>query len=97
MTKAVFAAVSSGPRLSSVGLAESARLASGTGVGSTMDLPLPAHRWYDWRVTRGDDDAFVRRFAGHVENGQPSITDPAMHGPALLDHDAPRPAAIVKA
>lgn len=60
-----------------------------------VDLPLPAHRWYDWRVTRADDDAFLRRFAGHVENGTPSITDPAMHGPALLVQDAARPAAIL--
>ncbi|MBL8308447.1 MAG: phospholipase C, phosphocholine-specific [Rubrivivax sp.] len=60
-------------------------------------LPLPVHRWYDWRVTRADDPAFVRRFAGHVENGEASITDPAMHGPALFTPDAPRPKAIVKA
>jgi len=27
---------------------------------------------------------YSRRFAGHLETGQPSISDPAMEGPALL-------------
>lgn len=59
-------------------------------------LPLAAHRWYDWRVTRADDDAYLRRYAGHLEDGTPSITDPAMHGTARLTTDAARPAAVLK-
>jgi len=34
--------------------------------------------WYDLTVACGADGAFVRRFAGRVESGRPSITDPAM-------------------
>jgi phospholipase C len=34
-----------------------------------------SHHWYDVTVT--DGAAFSRRFAGHVENGKPSYSDPA--------------------
>jgi phospholipase C len=34
--------------------------------------------WYDVTITCDGDGAFVRRLAGHVENGRPSVTDPAM-------------------
>jgi len=61
----------------------------------TLTLPLdPAHRWYDWRLTMAGDAVFLTRWAGHVETGQASVTDPAMHGPARLedaDEPAPRP------
>jgi len=40
-----------------------------------------SHHWYDLTVTSNDDDAFVRRLAGHVENGRPSISDPAAVAP----------------
>jgi phospholipase C len=37
--------------------------------------------WYDLSVSCDLDPDYVRRFAGHVENGMPSISDPAMaHG-----------------
>jgi phospholipase C len=36
------------------------------------------HRWYDLTVTSDDDPAFVRGFAGHVENGRPGVSDPAI-------------------
>jgi len=39
--------------------------------------------WYDFRVTCDDDPAFARRYAGRLESGEPSVTDPAMAGPAL--------------
>jgi phospholipase C len=68
-----------------------------------IELPLdPQHHWYDWVLTRADapTDASVclKRWAGHVETGHPSLSDPAMHGEALLrawDGDWPpaRPAA----
>ena len=35
-------------------------------------------RWYDFTVTCGAAGGFLRRFAGRIENGQPSFSDPAM-------------------
>ncbi|NEY36237.1 phospholipase C, phosphocholine-specific [Streptomyces sp. PRKS01-65] len=35
-------------------------------------------RWYDLTVTSRTDPAFLRRFAGHVENGRPGVSDPAL-------------------
>ena len=34
--------------------------------------------WYDITVTAKEDSAFLRRFAGHLETGAPSKTDPAI-------------------
>jgi phospholipase C len=49
--------------------------------------PLSATRgWYDLSVAIKGDATFVRRFAGHVETGKDSITDPAMSGPAVMEH-----------
>ncbi|WP_082119644.1 phospholipase domain-containing protein [Saccharothrix sp. ST-888] len=33
--------------------------------------------WYDLTVTADSSDGFLRRLAGHLENGSDSITDPA--------------------
>jgi len=50
-----------------------------------FERPLDVtHHWFDWRLTLSGMPGFVRRWAGHVETGRPSTTDPAMHGPALL-------------
>ena len=49
--------------------------------GSTVrrGLSLEAsHSWYDLIVTSDADPAFVRHFAGHVETGRPSVTDPTL-------------------
>lgn len=35
-------------------------------------------RWYDLTVLSDHDAAFERRFAGHVENGRPGVSDPAI-------------------
>jgi phospholipase C len=35
-------------------------------------------RWYDFSVTIEGDSNYTRRFAGRVENGKPSISDPAL-------------------
>ncbi|WP_329371978.1 phospholipase C, phosphocholine-specific [Streptomyces sp. NBC_00669] len=35
-------------------------------------------RWYDVTVLSDHDPAFTRRFAGHVENGRPGVSDPAI-------------------
>ncbi|MGH8783088.1 phosphocholine-specific phospholipase C [Paraburkholderia sp.] len=40
-----------------------------------------SHHWYDLTVTSHDDASFSRRIAGHVENGRPSISDPAAVAP----------------
>lgn len=40
--------------------------------------------WYDFLVTCEDEPAFARRFAGRLETGKPSTSDPAMAGPALM-------------
>ncbi len=48
--------------------------------GARIDEPwvLAASRhWYDLTVTSRDDTTFARRYAGHIENGEPSISDPA--------------------
>jgi phospholipase C len=36
------------------------------------------HGWYDLWVTADTDPGFTWQLAGHVENGRPSISDPAM-------------------
>ena len=37
-----------------------------------------SHSWYDFTVTSDADPAFIRRFAGHVETGRPSVSDPVL-------------------
>jgi phospholipase C len=49
----------------------------GAGARRTRRWPL-RHGWYDVTITCAGDDVFARRLAGHVENGRPSVTDPAM-------------------
>jgi phospholipase C len=34
----------------------------------------PSHGWYDLTFTVAGDAVYLRRFAGHVENGKPSVT-----------------------
>jgi phospholipase C len=49
----------------------------GVTVRHTVDLAR-SRRWYDLTVTSESDPAFQRRFAGHVENGRPGVSDPAL-------------------
>ncbi|UOZ03786.1 phosphocholine-specific phospholipase C [Amycolatopsis sp. WQ 127309] len=37
-----------------------------------------SNEWYDVSVTSDKDPKFLRRLAGHVENGRPSTSDPAI-------------------
>jgi phospholipase C len=54
----------------------------------TVSIPLAAaHGWYDGRVSVRELPGFLRRYAGHAENGKPSVSDPAMAGAARLDRD----------
>ncbi|MFI2203449.1 phosphocholine-specific phospholipase C [Streptomyces sp. NPDC020192] len=49
----------------------------GATVKHTVDLAA-SKRWYDVTVTCDGDAAFLRGFAGHVENGRPGVSDPAL-------------------
>ncbi|MER5939207.1 phospholipase C, phosphocholine-specific [Streptomyces sp. NPDC001928] len=49
----------------------------GATVRHCVDLAA-SRRWYDLTVTSDADSAFLRRFAGHVENGRPGVSDPAI-------------------
>lgn len=53
------------------------RVRPGATVRHRFDLAASS-RWYDLTVTSEADPAFVRRFAGHVENGRPGVSDPAI-------------------
>ncbi|MFM0041307.1 phosphocholine-specific phospholipase C [Paraburkholderia sediminicola] len=49
--------------------------------GDTEQLYLDlrnAYGWYDLAITVDTDPSFVRRFAGHVETGKSSMSDPAL-------------------
>lgn len=53
---------------------------------SSVRLPLAvSSNWYDFNLHVSGAPTWLRRFAGHLENGLPSISDPAMQGAALLD------------
>ena len=53
---------------------------------SAVRLPLASSsNWYDYSLRVAGLPGWLRRFAGHLENGLPSISDPAMQGPAQLD------------
>lgn len=45
----------------------------------TVVPAIQSHQWYDFNVRTGSEDA-VRRFAGRVETGKESTTDPFMGG-----------------
>lgn len=57
-------------------------VAPGGNVVDTWDVG-PADHWYDLVVTVKGDPDFQRRFAGHLETGRPSKTDPAI-GPMQI-------------
>ncbi|MEU6658077.1 phosphocholine-specific phospholipase C [Streptomyces sp. NPDC046821] len=50
---------------------------AGATVTQTVDLRA-TKRWYDLKVTSDTDSAYLRRLAGHVENGQTGVSDPAI-------------------
>ncbi|MET7852816.1 phosphocholine-specific phospholipase C [Streptomyces avermitilis] len=59
------------------GKPRSFKVRSGATVRHTVDLRA-ARRWYDLTVMSDADPGFLRRFAGHVENGRPGVSDPAI-------------------
>ncbi|MBE8474663.1 phosphocholine-specific phospholipase C [Streptomyces justiciae] len=59
------------------GAATSVTVRPGATVKRTIDLTA-SRRWYDLTVTSDADPAFLRGFAGHVENGRAGVSDPAI-------------------
>ena len=58
--------------------------------GSTLRRGLSlstSHGWYDLTVTCNTDPSFIRRFAGHVETGFPSMSDPTLSTGAVTGID----------
>jgi len=53
------------------------RLAPHAKVTEAWDL-RPSHNWYDLVVTCAEAPGFLRRFAGHGEDGKPSLSDPLL-------------------
>ena len=53
------------------------RLEPGETVIDAWDL-TPSHNWYDLVVTCAEAPSFQRRFAGHGEDGRPSLSDPLL-------------------
>jgi phospholipase C len=41
--------------------------------------------WYDFVLTRPAQPGWKRRYAGRMENGLPSTSDPAMGGAAIME------------
>ncbi|MGB3818200.1 phospholipase domain-containing protein, partial [Achromobacter pulmonis] len=55
------------------------------GVGATLAWNLAASGgWYDFSVRADDAPGFIRRFAGRIETGAPSSSDPAMGQELIL-------------
>ncbi|MGX9885227.1 phosphocholine-specific phospholipase C [Streptomyces sp. NPDC002276] len=59
------------------GKTRTVKVRAGATVRHTFDLGA-SKRWYDLTVTSDGDAGFLRRFAGHVENGRPGVSDPAL-------------------
>ncbi|MEU5236444.1 phosphocholine-specific phospholipase C [Streptomyces lydicus] len=59
------------------GAHETFTVRAGATVKHAFDLRA-SKRWYDLSVTSDTDKTFLRRFAGHVENGRPGVSDPAI-------------------
>jgi phospholipase C len=59
------------------GRPSSFKVRAGATVRHTVDLRA-SRRWYDLTVVSAADAGFLRRFAGHVENGRPGVSDPAI-------------------
>jgi phospholipase C len=57
------------------GLGKPRRITVEPGTHTLVADPIEtAHGWYDIRVQLTQDDSYLRRFAGHLENGRASTT-----------------------
>jgi phospholipase C len=55
---------------------------------ASVDWPLSATAgWYDLVLRIPSEELYLRRFAGRLETGRDSLSDPAMGGPAIATHD----------
>jgi len=53
-----------------------------------LDWPLhSSSHWYDFTLTIKNLPGYARRFSGHMETGNPSISDPALGGAAISDQE----------
>ncbi|QNK65095.1 phosphocholine-specific phospholipase C [Variovorax sp. PAMC26660] len=70
-------------------------LSAGASLDDYWDLGT-SDGWYDLSITANTGDDFLRRFAGHVENGQPSKSDPKLDlaPPVMPPAAAPTLAAL---
>jgi phospholipase C len=59
------------------GAKETFKVRAGATVEHTVDLRA-SKRWYDLTVVSDTDRTFLRRLAGHVENGAVGVSDPAI-------------------
>jgi phospholipase C len=62
---------------------ELALAAAGTGKSKARLITIPtskSHGWYDFSVRISGNNSFERRYAGRVETGSESFTDPLMGG-----------------
>ena len=62
-------------------LSGTTKLSINPGKAETEHWSLARTRgWYDLAITVAGDSEYERRYAGHLENGEASITDPGMGG-----------------
>lgn len=59
------------------GKSETFAVRKGKTVVHTVDL-RSTRQWYDLTVVSDQDGSYLRRLAGHVENGRPGVSDPAI-------------------
>ncbi|RQV80930.1 phosphocholine-specific phospholipase C [Burkholderia anthina] len=64
------------------GAARTLTVPAGQRVEAHWDLSCSSH-WYDLQFAVAGNAGWVRRIAGHVETGKPSITDPAAVTPTI--------------
>jgi phospholipase C len=64
-----------------------AHLAPGASAKRTWDLARSSG-WYDLAIRAEGQPRFLERLAGRVETGRDGLSDPAMHGPAVMRWDA---------
>ncbi|GAB3095636.1 phosphocholine-specific phospholipase C [Lysobacter terrae] len=65
------------PNLYSSAAARLYALAAGASITDTWPLTAGG-RWYDLSITSNSDTTYLRRIAGHLETGAPSVSDPAI-------------------
>jgi phospholipase C len=65
-----------------------AHLRPGGGVARRTWTLARSSGWYDLSIGAGGQPRFLERLAGRVETGHDSLSDPAMHGQAVMRWDA---------